>query len=712
MFQGHPQSLSIPFPYKGINTNSQNDTNYSRFTQNILVSDNKTGALRYGTNLVSSFPFDPDRRFGDIISVMSFLKENGTSEKLIYVQYLILSDLLLPVNLDIIDAPGLEGYCQITIDITDFNNDEKTYLNKVLFDGVYVFFRQAISDGAEIKNLISDDDSIVFNLPFTADFFDVDYGIMIERAGIYRVNLDNEYELLLDDLDPLVIISSINYQGKLIIANGVEPIKVYDGQNLVPLKAPVAIPNIGDITINGMQLTCSIPEVSLNEIQADVEVGDTLTLISNLETKDVTITAIAFDAPADNLVLVTITVDIAPQADVRKIVYQKLCPSFSFIAIVHKRLWALAEGRPYLNKFRPPLLAMRVYYAAKLESIYDWFNQKTNQIDFINMSSTSSVPDNLEAISAFEGKTLFLGRETTQVWTGEDPTSLDDGQNINLPDFKWEQTLPVGVLQQTLFLEVPNNFIFLSKYGIVSISSVNLYQQIEVSYKFSTPIDHYINNQLSFIESDRDFRNMRSFLYPYGRFLGFRIKYSCFVYQLNNEGAWVVFSENFAESTSVMYDSTSKNLYLGAPKGNLLVYSDKINSQSYEEYGKGELSWFVAYNWTYFQDTWTNTDIYIDSKSLEPLTIKVRIYLDQDETQSINEEIAVQQRGVLYDVSQFGQKPYPFNETSFSHETVKFTADSLMIELSSLGNNLFVFNKIFLAGGNNTLLRRQYSNQY
>lgn len=702
MFQGHPQSLSIPFPYKGINTNSQNDTNYSRFTQNILVSDNKTGALRYGTNLVSSFTFDPTRTFGDIISVMSFLKEDGTSEKLVYVQYLTLSDLLLPANIDIIDDPELDGYSQITIDITDFDDDEKSYLNKVLFDGVYVFFRQTISDGGEIKNLISEDDTtIVFNLPFTADFFDLDYSIMIERAGIYRVNLDNEYELLLDDLDPLVIISSINYQGKLIIANGVESVKVYDGQDLIPLKAPVAIPNIDNITIDGMQLTCSIPEVSLNEIQADVEVGDTLTLISNAETKDVTITAIAFDPPADNLVGITITVDIAPQADVRKIIYQKLCPSFSFIAIVHKRLWALAEGRPYLNKFRPPLLAMRVYYAAKLESIYDWFNERTNQIDFINMSSTSSVPDNLEAISAFEGKTLFLGRETTQVWTGEDPTSLDDGQNINLPDFKWEQTLPVGVLQQTLFLEVPNNFIFLSKYGIVSISSVNLYQQIEVSYKFSTPIDHYINNQLSFIESDRDFRNMRSFLYPYGRFLGFRIKYSCFIYQLNNEGAWVVFSENFAESTSVMYDSTSKNLYLGAPKGNLLVYSDKINSQSYEEYGKGELSWFVAYNWTYFENTWTNTDIYIDSKSLEPLTVKVRIYLNQDETQSINEEIAIEQRGVLYDVSQFGQKPYPFNETSFSHEIVKFTADSLMLELSSLGNNLFVFNKIFLAGGSN-----------
>ena len=117
---------------------------------------------------------------------------------------------------------------------------------------------------------------------------------------------------------------------------------------------------------------------------------------------------------------------------------------------------------------------MRAYYAVKTESIYDWFNPQTNEIDFINLNNNSSVPDNLEAITMFEGRTLFLGRETTQVWIGEDPTTNDDGQNITLPDFKWEQTLPVGVIQQTLFVEVPNNLIFLSKYGIVSLSSVNL----------------------------------------------------------------------------------------------------------------------------------------------------------------------------------------------------------------------------------------------
>ena len=245
---------------------------------------------------------------------------------------------------------------------------------------------------------------------------------------------------------------------------------------------------------------------------------------------------LVYNDPANNQVVVTITTNFQPGANIRKIIYQKLCPSFSYLAVVHKRLWAVAGGRTYKDKFRSPLLAMRAYYAAKTESIYDWFNPQTNEIDFINLSNNSSVPDNLEAITMFEGRTLFLGRETTQVWIGEDPTTHDDGQGIVLPDFKWEQTLPVGVIQQTLFVEIPNNLIFLSKYGVVSLSSINLFRQLQVSYQFSTPIDHYINSQLSFIETDRDFRSMRAFLYPYGRFLGFRIKYSCFVYQLNSEG--------------------------------------------------------------------------------------------------------------------------------------------------------------------------------
>jgi hypothetical protein len=700
MFNHHPQTLPVPFPFKGINTNTKDDISYGRFIQNILVSDNKTGALRYGTSLTASFPFDDAAYWREVIAVMPFLKDNGTSEKLVYVRYLDQSAITQD-NIVIAEHPNLGGWCRATLTLANFQQEYRTFLRNSINDGIRIYFKQEIGVETEINVITSTELQIVFDFPVLLDNITNPFQVYIERALIARVTANGAYEIITDQVDPLVIVSHINFQGKLLIANGVDPLKVYDGNQLLPLKAPVPIPNVTPIVVNGSNLTFSIPQSYLATLQADVKINDGLTLVSDNENKAVTITNLVYNAPTNNQVVMTITVNIAPQANVRKIIYQKLCPSFSYLAVVHKRLWAVAEGRTYKNKFRPPLLAMRAYYAAKMESIYDWFNPQTNEIDFINLSNNSSVPDNLEAITMFEGRTLFLGRETTQVWVGEDPTTHDDGQGIVLPDFKWEQTLPVGVIQQTLFVEVPNNLIFLSKYGIVSLSSVNLFRQLQVSYQFSTPIDHYINSQLSFIETDRDFRSMRAFLYPYGRFLGFRIKYSCFIYQLNSEGAWVVFSENFAESSSILYDSTTQNLYLGMPQGELLVYSDKVGKQSYLEYGKGYMSWFIAYNWTFFENTWANTDVYIDSKTLDPLNVKIRIYTNQDETQSINEELIIDKQGILYDVSPFGLKPYPLNETFFTHEIIRFTADSLMIELSGTSDDLFVFNKLFLAGGVN-----------
>lgn len=712
MFQGHIQSFQVPFPFKGINTNADNDSTSARFIQNLLIGDNQTGKLRFGTNLVSQFAFDANRRFGANISVMSFLKTDGTSEKLVYVQYLT-KLLYLDIEDHVTVAPCVtnDACSTITIDISTYTADQKAYFTKVLFEGVFLYVQQTVSDGDDIENFNVIGDIITFDLPFNTDFFEQDGGenafeFWVERGGIYRLKLDNTLELVTDELDPNIIVSSVNFQNRLLIANGVDPIKVYDGTTITDLKGSASVPAMGNIVVAGSNLQFNISQTIVPEIQGNIKINDVLTLISDAETKNVTVTNIVFAAPVGSQVQVTITVNPAPQANVRKIIYKKLVPSFSFLNVSHRRLWALAEGRPYQNKFRSSELSMKVYYAAKLESIDGWFNERTNQIDFIDMSNTSSVPDNLEVISSFEGRMLFLGRDTCQVWIGEDPTVKDDGQNVELPDFKWEMTLPVGVIQKTLYVEIPNNFVFLSKFGIVSINSLNLAQRLEVSYRFSVPIDHHLNNQLAFIETDRDYRNMRAFLYPYGRFIGFKIKYSCFIYQLSNSGGWTVFSENFAESTSFFYDATTKDLFLGLPGGQLLIYADKILTQSYAEHGKGKLSWLIAYNWIYIGDTWNNTHVYIGGQTLKPLTVNTRFFLDQDESRSIVSEIVLQQKGVLYDVAQFDEKPYSSSDSGFFHETIRFSCDSIMIEVNGLSNDLFVFDKLFLGGGSQLQPRR------
>lgn len=708
MFQGHPETLSLSFPSKGINSAIKNNIEYAKYIQNLLVGDNNSGMLRCGTALVSSFPYTPNKIYRDVISIMSFLKSDGTSEKLVYVQYLI--PLPSWFNFTIETIANKPGFTKATITLSNLTQVQKDRIRQIIFNGVYLHFENVNkSAGAEITNFIDTISNISFEIPLSLDFLQsVIFVKFIERAGLYRVKNDNNYELIKDDLDPCVIISFVNFRGKLLIANGIDPIQVYDGINATPLTSPVSIP-ASLIECNGTAINFTIENSFLVKVLGALDPGYTLNLLTNTTEETVIITAkevVPIPSTTKSKVYLTVIREAGTQTilNIKKILYQVLCPSFSFLTVIHKRLWALAPGRSFQNQFRPPDLAMRVFYSASLDTIDDWFNQQTNEIDFIDIAGNSEIPDNLEAIASFENKILFLGRETTQVWVGEDPTTSKDGKNnIILPDFKYEQTLQLGILQKNLYLQLPNSFLMISNNGIAAINSLNVADRLQISSDIATPVAQYIKNQLANVRTDREYRTMKAFLYSYGRFAGFKIKYSCFIYQLIGEGFWTIFSENFANSTSIFYDATSKNLYLGLPDGKLIVYTDKNQTKSYLEYNVTKLSWSLHYNWLYLQNTWTNTHIYIDTDTLSPININIRIYINQDQTKSIAEKIFVKKEGILYDMEQFGIKPYPANDIAFAHELVEFTAESLLLEITGLSNDFFSFNTTFLAGGSNKL---------
>lgn len=463
--------------------------------------------------------------------------------------------------------------------------------------------------------------------------------------------------------------------------------------------------NKEDGKIEKTSLTFSIDEFYKEELERHIKANTKLIITSNQGQSDktfiVTVTEIAYSAVVNAVIKVTITIEEEHNESdkIKLIEYSKTIPCFNFLAVANDRLWALAEGRSYKNKFRPANLAMKVYFCVKLQSVHHWFNQQTGEIEYIDLSTNSSTPDNLETIIPFQGKILFLGRETTQIWSGFEPMTIDDGQTVTLPDFTWDMTLPIGILQKSLFVEVPNDCLFLSKYGIMSVSSINKYQQLAVSYNFSSGINQHLNAQLAFVEDDRDYRSLRTFLYPYGRFLGFKLKYNCMIYQLKKDGAWSIFSENFADSRSFFYDPVSQDLFLGMDDGVLLAYADKIKTQTYDEYEKGAIIWRIHYSWVYPTSTWYNEAMFIACRTLEPLDVNVQIYTDYNDAENLTETISVEQQGGLYDSAEFGVSSYSYRNGEFPYEVLRFCADSMMITLSGKASNQFVFDKLFLTGG-------------
>jgi len=711
VFQGQIQNVKFPAPYGGMDGTVDNNPQYAKYLQNMLITDNNTCTLRYGTRLVAEFPFDENRIFRSQIAVMSHLGEGGKSEKIIYQNYLqAIPYIDVKQHVEVEEVPNVANTSKISIDITSLDEEQKTFIKDRIFDEVYLYIRQeSLSEGAEITDVTIEENSISFNVLFPKSFFDIqvpplpeenNFEIWWERGALYKLE-GNAFNTnpLKEDLDPNVVVSHINYQGKLLIANGVNPVFVYDGNNITELKGDAAVLVSGSIRQTGNQLSFEVPEFFRSEIAKYIVVGSTVELKSRESSKKIQVTNITELDPGTGNIQVTLTLAEEPPANTRTILYKKNAPPFNFLAVANDRLWALAEGRSYKNKFRPPNLAMKAYYASDRKSVDGWFNQKTNEIEFIDLSSNSSVPDNLETIIAFQGKVLFLGRETTQIWQGEDPTVIDDGQNIQLPDFKWEMTVPVGIIQKSLFTEIPNDFVFLSKYGIMSLSSINQYKQLSVSYNFSNGINQHLNSQLEFVETNRDYRDLKAFLYPYGRFLGFKLKYNCLIYQLKQNGGWSIFSENFADSRSIYYDSVSQDLFLGMDNGLLLAYADKTSTQSYKEYNKGDMIWRIHYSWIYPNTTWHNESIFIACRTLSPIDINVQIYTDYNDSDNLSEVIKIDQEGGLYDNSEFGITKYSYRNGNFPYEISRFAADAIMLTLNGRASNQFIFDKLFLTGG-------------
>ena len=638
MFQGHLETISAPFPSKGMSVNGQNDPNYSKFVKNILVSDDNSGKLRYGTELFSKPQInlalstsDVKHTIKDIIQIITFLTKEGDSEILIYASYL-----------------------------------------------------NSKSSG-EVK------------------------------AGIYKA-VNEKYQVLKEDLDPNVIISYVTFENKLLIANGVNPVQVYDGKEISDLTSwqKISFPfntnfEIKESDSEDSSIIHVTPAVENLDFQEFLAKDTQIQLVFERDIKT-TCTILVVDQDP-GVTKLRIVANKKIQGNIVQINYRNRLQNFSYVTVIKKRLWALGKGTASYknNKFRDSFESMRVYYSYNLGST-GWFQDSnedndTGSLRFLDIreSGGAAINDNLQAIKVFEDNIIFFGKESAQIWSGGNLNPITESKDIegknSMNLFGWQYTLPIGLLHPNMILEVPNNLIFLSSYGIVSLNSDNNSRRLQVSWDFAKPISHHINSQLNFIENDTEFRSMNAFLYPYGKFLGFRIKYSCFIYQFNN-GSWVVFDQNFSKSQNIIYDSISKNLYLGYSEGRILSYSDKFQQQSYKEYNQGFLSWSIVYHWTYFQTTWANAYFILDVKSANIMDIKIRIFENQDETESINEKIKILQQGSFYNLAQFDVDAYSYNESMFSYESTRFNADSMKIEISGNADHFFAFNRFILAGGN------------
>lgn len=244
-------------------------------------------------------------------------------------------------------------------------------------------------------------------------------------------------------------------------------------------------------------------------------------------------------------------------------------PKFSFMKGALDRLWCLGEGAVSLE-YRIPDLSLRFYYSYKEFSDdveFKFFNEKTKFVPSEDISAKHGIADNLEAIANVSGNMIFIGRERSQIWRGNDP--------VTEQGFVWNTTLPVGIYHGNLIVELPNDAQFLSPNGFVSFGTLNIAKQFAAS---DTPnMDKLALQYIRTIENNYQYRLCDSFKYNSGSFCGFRIGPNDLIVSKFHTSFfwWGIFSGDFSRSACFLTSSTD-NLYLYINK-DIYRYADGIN---------------------------------------------------------------------------------------------------------------------------------------
>ena len=284
-FQGRENAIVFKAASNGINSNSIDNLSYAKYIQNMILNEDNNLSVRNGTKIVASQTVNPDIIFNDQLKLMNYINFSGNSEILTYQTYFIKTPYI-NLQTDIIYNRLENNITQIAINIRTLNENQKIVLYKYFFENVYVFIEQeSYSDKCEIFDVEQNNNDIIFKVNLDISFFDNQFNLWIERAGIYKFidsGVVDNLTILGLDFSPNVIVSYINYQRYLIICNGIDPAQYYDGVDLKELKSDYQITQISLTKNSNNTLSLVVDLLYENELRENLVINNIVKVVSGL----------------------------------------------------------------------------------------------------------------------------------------------------------------------------------------------------------------------------------------------------------------------------------------------------------------------------------------------------------------------------------------------------------------------------------------------
>lgn len=360
---------------------------------------------------------------------------------------------------------------------------------------------------------------------------------------------------LISGLDTDATVRAVQFNGKLIMCNGVDDVLAWDGNTLETVEEKI------------VDLGASLTYVSATTFTIE---SDTVFYPVGSEVRarlggSTYVTSTVASASGTGTVTVTLN-DSVLTASLDQVEFTRKPPAFAYMYTAHDRLWGFGSGPLSANSFASGADRMRVYYTYGLNDETAW-HDTAGLRQSINLADKTIVADEILAMAVKDGLTVFFGRNSTQMWVGQDPTATGD--------FSWQKTLPVGVIHGDLVVDLPNDVGFFTRYGARTLSRTLQTEQLDVG-DFGAEMDPQLASAVNtLLADDATYRTAQAFSYTNQGWFGFKVGDESLIFQLRGRGkGWVIFDGLFS-SCRAFLNASDGTLYL-AGDDKLYTYDESV----------------------------------------------------------------------------------------------------------------------------------------
>ncbi len=554
----------------------------SYYLQNILPSPLGSGSVRFGTKSIEISGSNPIPLDAEIISTFSYINPTNQIKQLILCSVEFEKDTSFDVNGSSSFAPQ---------DFTFVTSAPHKYLPetkiKVLYSldntpetiRAYIRKNEAAADG---NYKITFDSSTFPNTEGQLGFGPPDEGTYYQVIKLYLYDYSTNAITLIENniLDAGTIPRAVTFKNYLLICNGINRVRRWDGSSLDVQQDHLGHPD-AKVFKRSTDIKQATYKYDNNILGYAVDLLSKITLyVDNVE--HIGVITLTSNNTTTKTVTITSTTDFPVlTGKAVKIFYTVNLPRFSSLFVAHNRIWGLSEGRVQ-NSFRKD--SMIIYYSHSPETL-NFVDESTGTIPYIDISYKQGKPDCIEAISSVSDKLVFFGRSKTQVWTGKNPTDVNN--------FVWESTLDAGIAHGELKETINGDLYFISQNGIMRLTTNESVAHKAMINKVSA-LDPIVNRYILSLTSNRNYWACKAFNYKKGGFFGFKIGQNDSVvgYYADDNISWCLFSGAFKFSGTLNADSSA--LYV-TQNNNILIYADGSDGTEkvYNDNGQP-----ILFNWT------------------------------------------------------------------------------------------------------------------